>query len=390
MSFYTEIAPVKDLHRAFDPAHYHPAPDAWRLVMTDIERSTEAIAGGHQKAVNMIAAAGIAAVRNACAGHELPYSFGGDGATLLVPPDEAPAALTALAGVRASAGLVDLTLRAGAIAVGELRARGYDVLVARYEPAPGVSFAMFRGGGVGFLDRVLKGREPGVPASLVILPPEAADPDLTGLSCRFEPIASRGGCTVAVVVVMLGGNEDYRPVLDKILDFAGDDPRPISAETLAATLRRRWLPSARTLGIELDVGQSAAMPSRLRRRVSTTVGWLALQVSLRFGLSLGGHGAREALAEKVRHSDFCSADDGLQMVIDCTPRDLERIETYLAELEAAGALVFGLHVSDSALMTCLVDAGAPDRHVHFIDGAGGGYTLAAKMMKAKLRARVSP
>ena len=379
MSFYTELEPVSALAQAFDPARYRPAPDDWRLVMTDIVRSTQAVADGKHKAVNMIAAAGIAAVRNACAGHEIPYAFGGDGATLLVPPDQAPAALAALAGVRASAGLVALTLRAGAIAVGDLRARGHDLLVARYEPAPGIHFAMFRGGGVGFLDRVLKGREPGVSAALVELPDEAAaDPDLSGLSCRFEPIASRGGCTVAIVVALLGDNEDYRPVLNKLLEFAGEDPRPISIGQLAATLRQNWLPLARNLDMEPQFAGAGGVCKRLR----AILGWLAMRLALHSGLA---HGRRE-LADKVRHSDFCKADDGLQMVIDCTPKELARIEAYLAELEAAGALVYGVHVSDSALMTCLVDSAAHDRHVHFIDGAGGGYTLAASRMKMKLAA----
>jgi|SRR5579859_6522730 len=380
MSFYDHIEPATSLSAALDPARYETAPADWRLVITDIERSTEAIARGLHKTVNMIAAACIAAVRNACAGQEIPFAFGGDGATLLIPPERADAALAALAGVRASAQLAGLVLRVGAMAVADLRARRQDVLVARYEAAPGIIFAMFRGGGVGFLDRVLKGHDPMVPASLVSVAAESATPDLTGLSCRFEPIASRGGCTVSLVVAMLEEGEDYRPVLSKVLAIAGESPRPTSAETLAAAFERTWFPSRENIELELDALSVSDRVSRLRHWLSIVCGWLMAQISLR----LGTGSFRRELEEKVRNSDFAKADDALQMVIDCTPDELVRIESYLTELEAAGVLVFGLHVSDSALMTCLVDSARKNWHVHFIDGAGGGYTHAAKAMKAKL------
>jgi hypothetical protein len=388
MSFYDQLEAVKNLKDALDPARYSPASADWRLVITDIERSTDAIERGLYKTVNMIAAACIAAVRNIYPGQELPFSFGGDGATLLIPPEGADAALAALAGVQALATPAGLTLRVGAMSVGELRARGHDVMVARYEVAPGITLAMFRGGGVGFLDRVLKGHEPGVPASLMSVPTETADPDLTGLSCRFEPIASRGGRTVSVVVAMLGEDEDFRPVLGKLLEIAGENSRPISVEALAAVLRRTWLPNCENIEMELDATDATEKRSRLRRRIAILLGWLKMQISLRLGIRVGGQDAKRELEEKVRNSDFGKADDALLMVIDCTPDALARIEAYLTELEAAGVLVFGLHVADSALMTCLVDSVTNDWHVHFIDGAGGGYTHAAKVMKEKLGKRL--
>src|SRR5579859_2072805 len=117
MSFYDHIEPATSLSAALDPARYETAPADWRLVITDIERSTEAIERGLHKTVNMIAAACIAAVRNSCAGQELPYSFGGDGATLLIPPDQADAALAALGGVQAAANAAGLVLRVGAMSV---------------------------------------------------------------------------------------------------------------------------------------------------------------------------------------------------------------------------------------------------------------------------------
>lgn len=384
MSFYDQLASVTRLEDALDPARYHPAPADWRLAITDIEGSTAAIERGQHKAVNMIAAACIAAARNACPGSELPYLFGGDGATVLVPPEQAGLAFAALAGVQAAARAEGLILRAGTMSVGDLRARGHDVLVARYEASPGNAFAMFRGGGVGFLDQVIKGRHPTVPASATALPEGSADPDLSGLSCRWEPIASRGGCVVSLVVVMQGGDDDYRPVLRRIQEITGGDAQPILPATLEAELRKRWFPSAAAIETEIDAAEAKERRGRWRRRIQILMGTLVLQVSLRLGIRLGRLDTRRYLAETARNSDFCKIDGALQMVIDCTPDALARIEAFLMELEGAGLIAFGLHVSDSALMTCLVESVTENRHVHFIDGAGGGYTRAAKAMKEKV------
>lgn len=384
MPFYDQLASVSHLDDALDPAHYRHAPDDWHLALTDIEGSTNAIERGLQKSVNMIAASCIAAVRNICIGMEVPYLFGGDGATLLIPPDHAPAALAALSGLRAfvksNAGL---TLRVGAIRVGDLRAHGFEVMVARYEASPGNSFAMFRGGGVGFLDLVLKGRHPTVSSDVVIVPEAEAAPDLSGLSCLWEPIASKNGCMVSLVATMPTADGDYRPILRRLLDIAGEDTHPASTERLEATLRGKWLPSDESLGMEVAASGATTTLGRLGVRLGVMLVAVAAQLSLRLGVRFGIIDAKRYIRETTRNSDFCKVDGALQMVIDCTPAALAEIETYMQELEASGAVTFGIHVSDSAVMTCLVKSFSEGHHVHFIDGAGGGYTRAAKVMKGK-------
>ncbi len=59
------------------------------------------------------------------------------------------------------------------------------------------------------------------------------------------------------------------------------------------------------------------------------------------------------------------------------PAVLERIQSRLAAAERDGVARFGLHRQDSALMTCLVASPMLRNHVHFIDGAAGGYAMAA-------------
>ena len=50
-----------------------------------------------------------------------------------------------------------------------------------------------------------------------------------------------------------------------------------------------------------------------------------------------------------------------------------------------GNLVFGLHKSREALVTCIVRS-FTGNHMHFVDGSDGGYALAAKGLKQQLAA----
>ena len=69
------------------------------------------------------------------------------------------------------------------------------------------------------------------------------------------------------------------------------------------------------------------------------------------------------------------------MVLDCTPELADEIETYLKAASADGIVRYGVHRQEAAMMTCFTPHPANPNHVHFIDGADGGYATAAAMMK---------
>jgi hypothetical protein len=88
------------------------------------------------------------------------------------------------------------------------------------------------------------------------------------------------------------------------------------------------------------------------------------------------------MQQVVENSDFRKYDDGLRMILDCTV-ELERALTErLAAAAASGILRYGLHRQDAAMMTCFTPSVMRSDHVHFIDGARGGYASAATALKA--------
>jgi hypothetical protein len=83
----------------------------------------------------------------------------------------------------------------------------------------------------------------------------------------------------------------------------------------------------------------------------------------------------------VENSDFRKFDDNLRMTLDCTSALADRIEERLVRARAARIATFGMHRQPAAIMTCIVPSISENDHVHFIDGAAGGYALAAKQLK---------
>ena len=86
------------------------------------------------------------------------------------------------------------------------------------------------------------------------------------------------------------------------------------------------------------------------------------------------------------HADFRKFDDVLRMVLDCSEEQVKEINHYLEDQYNAGHLFYGLFCSSTALMTCYVQDIEPGQHIHFIDGGDGGYAMAAKQLKAQLKA----
>jgi hypothetical protein len=111
----------------------------------------------------------------------------------------------------------------------------------------------------------------------------------------------------------------------------------------------------------------------------TLIAW----VLLKSGLKLGGFDPLRYRKTVGQNADFRKFDDGLKMTLDCDRSTVDRLRRTLNTAEAAGVLRFGLHEQKEAMMTCFVPSIMTDDHVHFIDGAGGGYTQAAAQIKSR-------
>jgi len=369
-----------------DPGRFVPAPDDWRLYCCDVVNSTGAIEQGSYKTVNMVGAACIIAAINAAAGTEIAYVFGGDGATILAPDALAPAIDQALTRTRRLArDVFDLTLRVGAVPVAEIRTHGADLGVAMFELSPGNRCAMFSGGGAALADRLVKGDTDG---AYGLGDADEEPPDLEGLSCRWEPLVARHGHMVCMLASVIPEDPrtrariygDLIATIEQVLQPDIDTARPVRADNM----RFRWPP--RGLGLETTVTRG----HRPRWAHALALGAQSLFQAIAewFDRKIGDYHAPVYRVELRANSDYRRFDDVLRLILDCTPAQRQVIEERLAAAHGCGEIVYGTHRSDAALMTCLLFDLKDSRHLHFIDGTDGGFTYAARAMKAQIAGRM--
>ncbi len=373
--FYESIPIFDRFGSLMDPALYKPLPNNWSIGIADIVQSTKAIRENQYKAVNMAGAAVIAALKNALDGSDFPYVFGGDGASFAVPPQDLKRAREALAATTAWVkNDLDLVMKAALVPVACIRAQGVDVRVARFSPSPNVTYAMFSGGGLEWADGTMRR------GGFAVLPaPPGIRPDLSGLSCRFEEMPAARGLVLSLLIVPARGADPdaFRAAIDDIVAVIAKSPDMSNPVSLAG-LRMRW-PSA---GAELEAhaARNAKVPLIVRRGAVLARTFI-YYVILRYGIRVGGFVPMTYLRQVVENSDFRKFADGLRMILDCTPDLAGEIERRLVAAASTGTVRYGLHRQDAAVMTCFTPSATDSNHVHFIDGARGGYSSAATALK---------
>lgn len=374
-TFYGSLPVFSSFARLADASAYTPVPDGWVLGLSDIVQSTAAMERGRYKAVNTAAAAVIAGLANDLRGVDFPFVFGGDGASFAVP---AEAAETARAVLAATAAWVrddlDLVLRVALVPVEAIRVAGNDVQIARFAPSPNVSYAMFAGGGLAWAEAQMKAG-----AFAVEPAPRGTYPDLTGLSCRFAEIAAERGVILSLIAVPAPTADParFRELVGSLLDIAeggAEVGRPVPDAGPPA----RWPPAGLTLEAKALASRGFRPGVALALVAARSLGAYIL---FRTGWRFGGFDPARYRRQLVENTDFRKFDDGLRMTLDCTPALADRLERTLSEAGRQGIARYGSHRQATALMTCFVPSATRSDHVHFVDGAMGGYAAAARALK---------
>jgi hypothetical protein len=381
--FYIALKPFVEFIGVADLDNYIVAPDDWYVIIADVKGSTLAIEEGRYKEVNMIGAACINAVLNVTERGRIPYVFGGDGATLLVPTQDLEHCQKVLLGVRQLAETrFNLSLRVGVVPVASIHNDSRTrVLVGKYQLSPGNVLATFTGGGVNLAEKWIKS-EPGF---LLQQKPDDEPPDLNGLSCRWEPLASQNG--VMLSLLMQATSEDERvkaslyssliETIGEITDANAESGKPIGE----ANLHFRWPP--RGLGAEIDATAGSRNRGLYTMRLYLTS--LLQWILDKFKLRAGGYDGEQYRVELRENTDYRRFDDTLRILLDCTAAQADQVEAMLAAHTRQGVLNYGVHRSSTALMTCLIFSLEKAEHIHFVDGSDGGFTSAAKNLKVKLK-----
>ena len=377
--FYSDLPVLTDFVQITNHDNFVAVPDDWLIVITDVVGSTRAIEQGRYKDVNLLGACSIVSVLNIADEVDVPFVFGGDGASLLIPPTLLGETTRSLRAIQTLAKEeFSLSLRVGIVPVWVAVNAGHPVDIAKLEISRNYRQAVFTGGGLTYATELIKN-----PATtdlyMLDLTSSSSPANLSGLECRWQDIPSRHGETVSLLVLATQ-NEEYRDVIEQIqlIYGAGDRHNPITRDHLSLSF------SPITLSKETKVRASTNhWLSKLRYLIKIQFENLLGWIFMKFKLNVCGTDWSKYQDVVAAATDYRKFDDMLRMVIAGDALQRENLTDYLEKKYRSGKLVYGLHVSDRALLTCLV-FDRNGRQVHFVDGADGGYAMAAKEMKARM------
>ncbi len=378
-TFYRDMRPATTLAALLrDADGFQPAPENWVVALCDVKGSTQAIARGLYREVNLIGVGFVVGLINAWRADSMPFAFGGDGALALLPPDRADAARDVCRRARRIAEeAFGFVLRTRVLTVREICAEGAALLVGKVRcSADHFPQAAFSGGGAAAADAMLKAAEI-----------ETASNDTTrgaafsGLTCPWRPVVPPDGQIASLLVSvdspsLATRHARYAAVIDAVAEILQSDPprNPVSADALRFTADAS---QARSVGLIVGGGDG---PLGARRAAwAERLGVAGKLLRARWmDRAAPGRNLRDVVARDV---DYLRFDDMLRATLHVSDVQRARIETYLAEERAKGGLRFGLAFAAAAMVTCVLKGA--DTHFALVDGVSGGYAAAASMLKAQ-------
>ncbi len=353
---------------------FYEIPESWHVVITDVENSTTAIVQGLHETVNLVATGSIVAVLNIArkANLTVPFFFGGDGATFIVPHSILDCVMSALLLHQKNTGKsFDLHLRVGQVPVAEIYQRHHSLRISKLKTSQLFTINVLLGDGLMYAEEKIKRND----LMFVMAPPTDQQLDLSGMQCRWQrimPPANHSEVVSLLAIPQEGAKQSIvlKKVIDCIDTIYGEPkarlPIRVTNLKLKATLERIGLEmQARIGGFKLIYLLSNWAKTRLGQ--------------LYFKTKKG----KVYLNNLIDMLDTLIIDGRISTVISGTQEQRKLLHHALDELEREGEIYYGLQVSKESVMSCYV-RNLNKSHIHFVDGAEGGYTKAAWVIKRKM------
>ena len=374
--FYTRL-PVNQISLSdllMEEHLFFKVPANWHVLITDVKKSTEAVSNGLHETVNLVATGSIVAVLNIAYKDNitLPFFFGGDGATFIVPPSILDAVMKALVLHQQSTEKnFNMLLRVGHISVEEIYTNGHLLSISKLRTSQLFSIPVLLGDGLSFAERIIKGEDYMLASPSIM----KEDLDLSGMQCRWDKIKPPQNFDEVISLLVIAQDgvkqaEVFKKVIDLLDKIYGEHEK----RTPISTSRLKLKGTLKKIGTEMRVRLGGYKPWYLAKTWFTT-----LLGTLYFRTRLG----KNYLTQLVDMSDTLVMDGKISTVISGTSTQRDVLVVALDELEEKGFIYYGLFVSKESVMSCYVRS-MDENHIHFVDGSEGGYTNAAGVLKKKI------
>lgn len=377
-NFYNDLKTIEEFSKIMEDKNFSKVPNDWHILVCDIKDSTKAIEEGKYKQVNFVAALSIIGVLNIDKELDFPYIFGGDGSSLIIPSSLVEKSKKALIEAKKIAkDSFDLELRIGIVSIKEIEKRGFLIEICKHKISENYIQAIVRGKGLELAEELLKTEYETfkIDESTDI----SYEANFQGLECRWEDIKSPKDETISILIKAINlekQNEIYKNCINKIEEIAGIYQKRNPIQKINQLVLSF---NPKKLSIEASVFSKNKILKIFvifRLLFENLLGLLLMKFSI---------GNWSIYKDRITHTtDTEKFDDMLRMVICTTNKESQEIETFLEKEFKSKNIIYGIHKSDSALMTCLIFQ-RHGKHTHFVDASNGGYALAAKEMKKRLK-----
>ncbi len=375
--FYNRL-PVNELPLSDLLSEQHlffKVPQNWHVLITDVKNSTQAALDGLHQTVNLVATGCIVAALNTAYKKNItiPFFFGGDGATFIIPSSLLESTLEALYQHQKNVmETFKMELRVGNISVAELYNEKHELRISKLKASQKLNIPVVLGDGLSFAEKKIKANTQTV---AIIERSKEYELDMSGMQCRWDKIKPPANDFEVISLLVISTESNLQPaafsqvmnIIDKIFG-QHEHRKPISADKL------RIVATFQKIGAEMRNRFGKFNLIYLVKTWATT-----LLGKLYFKTKKG----KEYLGKLVDLSDTLVIDGKINTVISGTPAQREKLVFALTQLEKDGQILYGIHISNASVMSCYV-RNMQDDHIHFIDGADGGYTKAAGVLKKKI------
>lgn len=355
---------------------FYNVPKDWHVINVDIENSTLAVQNGNHHDVNLSATGSIIVVLNELEKIDkkirIPYFFGGDGSTFIVPSHLVAIIIKALNNYSIHIKKnTDLILRVGSVAIDTIYNEGKIIRIAKHKLTAQLTIPIVLGTGLNYAENLVKKIFKKNATSLQNTPV-----DLDGMECRWQEVSAPVGdqkivCLLAHCPVENMQNKVYAEILKELNLLFGnfENRKPITPTNLHldTTLQK----------IKKEMNIKLARFNRLY----LIMNWLGtVFVNLYLKVSKNGEKFYKEISQL---SHTLMIDGTINTVFSGSDKNIQKLIVFLDALEKDQKLIYGIHTTKASILSCYVKDRS-DNHNHFVDGTEGGYTAAAKMFKSKL------
>lgn len=356
---------------------FKDVPESWYIVITDIENSSEAIAQNKHDNVNIAATGSIVTVlntiKNIDKNAEIPYFFGGDGVSFIIPPIFIDLIFDSLKNYQKHVqNQFDLKLRIGKVKVTDIYKREVTLKIAKQQQNKFLIIPVVLGEGLKLAETIIKDEY----ESKSIVTDMSNTLNLEGMECRWDEIYPENKKDKVLCLLIESQQEEkqakvFGQIIEKIDTIFGELEvrRPITI------LNLKLKPTFKKIKTEMYAKLGKYNPFFLLQKVAIT----AIGVYYFKYFPAG----KKYVYRITQLSDTIMIDGSINTVVSGSQEQINTLVAYLKKLEKKQSIYFGYHATYASIMSCYVQD-MDKKHIHFVDGTEGGYTSAAKMLKHKL------